>query len=121
MPLAIKISGYVLSVLDSKRICLRLDKEHIDRITAILSQMYDKTSVRDTITINVSNSRYDIAHDWAELQDLVGLHVNVTAHLRRYSYWKAREIIDDYNDSHTTITQYKGVSINAIKVSNILE
>lgn len=119
MPVAIKFSGYVLSAMDSKRICVRLDVEHVDRITSILSQMYDRTSVKDTVTINVSNSRYNISHDWSELSDLVGLHIDITAHLRKFSYWKAKELIDDYNDSHTTITQYKGVSINAVKVSNI--
>lgn len=120
MPAAIKFSGYVLSVLDKKRICVRLDKEHIDRVTQCLSNLYDRTSTKDTIIVNVTKTQYNIARDWAELDDLVGLHVDVTVHLRKYSYWKAKETIDEYNNSHTTTTQYKGVAINAIKISNIL-
>ncbi len=114
-------TGYILSIIDDRRICVRIDQPYIEKITNIMSYFYDKTTVKDTVVINVSNARFDVNIDWNELHDLKGVNVRITAKPKRYSYWKAQETYDDNNDCHITTVKYKGVTLNAERISNIRE
>ncbi len=117
----ITFTGYVLSIIDEKRICMRVDKVHIERITNLMSYFYEKTTVNDTVVVNVSNARFNISIDWESLHDLKGVHVSITASPRRYSYWKTQEMYDADNNRQINTVKYKGVSIQASRVSNIRE
>lgn len=113
--------AYVLSVIDPKRICVRVDKEYIESVSNVLSAANDKTTVKDTIIVNVSDCRFAITNiTWTDLSDLVGVNVEINATSRKYNFWKVKERTDSDNESRWTEVNYKGVSIHAKKISNIL-
>lgn len=111
-------SAYVLSVIDERRICVRVDKEYLELVSNRLTSVYDKTVFRDTIFINVSDCEFDIDLDWKELTDLIGVQIKVNVALRRYSYYKTKTTYDDNNDIRQTLVQCKGVSFLAKKITN---
>jgi hypothetical protein len=119
MPVPIIFTGYVLSILDEKRICMRIDKDYVNMISGIVSQTYDKTMIHDTIVINVKDCHINLSIDWKELTDLIGMHLRVNATPRRYSYWRTKEVFDEDNHSRITSFKYKGVSFYAQNIKNI--
>lgn len=120
MPRSVKFTGYILSLNDERRITVRLDTDHISRMTNILSRFYERTTFKDTLVVNVSNARFNVSFEWNDLKDLLGCHVEIEASLCRYNYWSPREVSSEDNDSpHRLYVQYKGVSISANKLSNI--
>lgn len=119
MPTQFTFSGRIVSIIDERRLCVRVDKEHVEKISTMISSYSDKTIIKDTLIVNVKESRFAIGIDWQELKDLVGVHVKISATLRRYSYWRNRESFDDENDRHLTTIKYKGVSVIAGRISTI--
>ncbi len=119
MPSPISFTANVLSVIDNKRICVRLDKQYVKMISSIVSASHERTVVRDTITVNVSDCRIALSIDWSDLVDLIGLHIKVNAIPRRYSYWRTKEVLDDDNNSRITSIKYKGISFYAQNIKNI--
>lgn len=113
--------GYIVSIIDKKRICVRIDPDDVDSVSAKLSKFYDKTVVKDTITVNVLDAKIAISIDWNEIQDLIGIHIKITATSRKYNYWKTVEINDDNNDRRYVNRQCKGVSIIAKKITNHID
>lgn len=121
MPPQFTFQGRVLSVIDSNRICVRLDSDHIDSISVILSTANDKTVVKDTIIVNTKDCRFSISNiEWNELSDLIGVHIKINATYRRYNYWRTKEVCDQDNNNHRITVKYKGITILAKKVSNIV-
>jgi hypothetical protein len=119
MPPQITFTAYVISIIDAKRICVRVDDEHVERISSLMSYYNDKTTVKDTIVINTGNAHFVINMKWDELSDLKGTNVKVVATLRRYSYWKNKEMLNERNERYVTSVKYRGVSIIASRVSSI--
>ncbi len=120
MPPAFNFKGYVLSVIDSKRICIRVDSEDIESVSTRLSLDNNyKTTIKDTVVVNVKDCVFSISIGWNELIDLIGIHVQINATLRRYNYTKTKVIYDDQNNPTTTMVQCKGISISAKKITNI--
>lgn len=107
MPPTIEFSGYVLSMIDSKRICVRVDRDHVERVSSVMSRLHQQTGVRDTLTVNVSNAGFHIDYVWAEISDLIGTHVRIQANLRQFSFRNEKGVL------------YKGVSTNATHIYNI--
>jgi hypothetical protein len=121
MPPQITFTAYVISVIDEKRLCVRIDDSHVERISSLMSYYNDKTTIKDTMVVNTSNAQFDIKIKWDELPDLIGTNVKVTATLRRYSYWKNKEMINDRNERYVTSVKYRGVSIIASRLSSVLD
>lgn len=122
MPPQIKFSGNIISVIDQRRICIRLDKECVERISMIISAVNDKTTYKDTIIVNVNECRFNIKNiDWNELHNLIGVHVSIVAQPRPYSFWRTKDIIDDNEMNRKINVKYRGVSIIAKQLTNILE
>lgn len=120
MPPQFTFTGYIISVIDEKRICVRVDHEHIEPVSAIISRFNERTTIKDTLVVNIKDARFVIAIEWNELADLVGTHAKIIATPRRYSYWKSREILMGDNERHLTTVKYKGVSIIANRVSSVV-
>jgi hypothetical protein len=119
MPPQITFTAYVISIIDANRICVRVDDDHVERISSLMSYYNDKTTVKDTIGINTGNAHFVINMKWDELSDLKGTNVKVVATLRRYSYWKNKEMLNERNERYVTSVKYRGVSIIASRVSSI--
>jgi hypothetical protein len=120
MPPQISFTGYITSVIDHRRVCVRVDQEHVEKISTIISNYSDRTTVKDTLVVNLSDARFAIGHDWEELTNLVGIHVKINASLRRYSYWRNREqVFNEDNERHVINVKYKGVSIIASRVISV--
>ena len=115
-------NAYVLSVIDSKRICVRIDKEDIEMVSSRMSTLCDKTTIKDTILITVKDCIMAISIPWSELTDLIGTHININCAFRRYNYYKQKIIYDDNDSSRsrTTQVQCRGVQILAKKISNVI-
>lgn len=120
MSQSIKFSGYVLSIIDAKRLCVRVDEEYLDLISSKFSYLCDKTLFKDTINLNVSHAKFRISHKWEELSDLVGVHIKVSATMRRYNYYRKRELFDHNNESKIILVQCKGICTSAQTIKNIL-
>lgn len=112
-------NAYVLSVIDAKRICVRIDKDDAEKVSTRISSLCDKTTVKDTVLVNVSDCIMAISIPWKELVDLVGTHVSINCAFRKYSYYKKKVIYDENNDSRTTLVQCRGIQILGKKLSNI--
>lgn len=112
-------TGYVLSVLDEKRICVRVDEECLELISSKLTSYNNKTTVGDTIVVNVSDANFVSKVEWNELTYFVGVHVKINAALRGYSFWKTKVLQDESNANNvrTVSVQRKGVSIIAKQIS----
>ncbi len=122
MPPQLSFTGYVLSIIDEKRICVRVDPEYVDAISTYLSSFNDKTVIKTTVIINIRECDFNVTQiDWNNLNNLVGVQIKITALFRQYQYWKNKEIIDRNNNSRITSVKYKGVSIIAKKISNVIE
>lgn len=113
-------NAYVLSVVDSRRICVRIDKEDIENISTRLSALCDKTTIKDTALVNVKDCIIAISIPWNELTDLIGTHISINCAFRKYNYYKKKVIYDDNNDSRTTLVQCRGIQILAKKISNVI-
>jgi hypothetical protein len=111
--------AYVISVLDARRICVRVDKEDIDAVSKQLTTYNGKTTIVDTIVVNVKDARFTVSIDWKELTDLIGVHIRINAKLRRYSYWRTREVVTLDNSDRIIETKCTGVSFLARAISNI--
>lgn len=122
MPPFFSFNARVLSVVDPKRICVRIDNNDLEKISAILSNVENKTIIKSTITLNISDCRFTIRNiEWKELTDLIGVHINVNATYRQYNFWRTRESgLDDNNESIRHTVRYKGITFLAKKISNIL-
>lgn len=118
-PSQVSISAHVLSVLDRKRICVRLDKSHVECISNIITNAYEQTVVKDTIIINVSACRIDLSFSWSELSDLIGVHIRADVAPRRYSYWRTNQITDSEGIQHVTTSKRRGVTFHARSIRNI--
>lgn len=115
-------NAYVLSVIDPRRICVRVDAEHVEAVTAKLTSAYDKTTFRDTILLGVADCQFDINIGWQELSDLIGVHIKVNAATRKYSYYKTKTTYDEHNnDARKTIIQCRGVAVSAKKITNKID
>ncbi len=113
-------TGYIISVIDDRRICVRVDPADVERVSTTISNYADKTTIKDTVVVNVREARFLIKNiEWSELNDLIGVHIKFGVQLRRYSYWRTRELFDDDNDSHVTTVKYKGISVIANHLTNI--
>lgn len=114
--------GYVLSVVDPKRICVRIDNEYIDMVSSVMSSMNDKTVVKSTLIVGVSDCKFNITNiEWSELSHLVGVHIKINAVCRKYNYWKTRNIFDENNNGRIITVKYKGISIVAKQIANIID
>jgi len=113
------VTAHVLSVIDEKRICVRLDKQFVETISSIVSKAYDHTVVKDTIVVNISNCHIDLSIDWAELSDLIGMHLNINMVPRNYQYWRTKSAISN-GINNITNTKFRGVTFNARRITNIL-
>lgn len=111
-------NAYVLSIIDSKRICVRVDKDDLNKVTGIYRNYSSSLIIKDTIIVNVSECRFSIDIEWAELTDLIGIHISVNAVPRKYNYWKTKEIYNG-DEPRQIYVQCKGASIIAKKISNI--
>jgi hypothetical protein len=118
MSQAFKFKAYVISVLDERRICVRISQSDLDNVTNRLIHYSDKTTVKDTVTVNITESRFSIDIDWNELVDLIGVQVEITAILRKYNFSKTKANYDDHNECRYSIIQCKGVSFIAKKITN---
>jgi hypothetical protein len=112
-------TGYVLGILDEKRICVRVDEECLELISSRLTSYNNKTTVEDTVVVNVSDANFVIHIKWNSLTDFIGVHVKINAALRRYSFWKTKDMHDEsnVNNTRTVSVQRKGVSIIAKQIS----
>lgn len=109
--------AHVLSALDEKRVCVRVDKEDVDAVLARLNSCDGTIAYKDTIVLNVANCAWNVnLVDWSVPSDLVGVEVTVRANARRYNFWRATEFFDDDNRSHTRTIKYKGVSVIAKEI-----
>ena len=108
-------------MIDANRICVRVDKEYVDKISTIMSSMNDKTVVKDTIILNIRDCRFAISSiEWKEVSDLIGVHIKINATYRRYDFWKTRDnISENSNESVRVTVKYRGVTILAKKIENI--
>lgn len=112
---------YVLSVLDERRICVRVDGEYLELLSTKFTSFNNQTTVKDTIVVNVSGADFTIRTDWKDLKDLIGVHLKINAVLKRYSFWKNKDMHEDdigNNQVHMVSVQCKGVSIIAKRLSN---
>lgn len=117
----VKFTAYVLSVVDAKRICVRIDQEYIDAVSTVLSSFNDKTVIKSTVIVNVNDCVFNINNiEWSELSHLIGVHLKLNVTFRRYNYWRTREVLDDNNIGRVTAIKYKGVSIIAKQISNVI-
>ena len=110
--------AYILSVIDERRLCVRIDKEYLEVVSAKLTTAHDRTTFKDTIAITLNDCDFDIDFTWKELIDLVGIHIKIHASTRRYSYYKTKTTYDENNDVRKSLVQCKGVAISAKKISN---
>lgn len=122
MPPYFTFNARVLSVIDSKRVCVRIDSDDLDKISTLMSNVENKTTVKSTLTLNISDCRFTIKNiEWKELTDLIGVHINVNATYRQYNFWRTKEAgIDDNNETIRHTVRYKGITFLAKKISNIL-
>lgn len=115
-------TGYVLSVIDHKRICIRVDKDCIDAVSHRISNASDRTTICDTIVVSVIGSRFVIDHKWSELVDLIGMHLRISATMSRYSYHKQITVYDNLagpsGEGRQTIVHCKGISTRARIITN---
>ena len=110
--------AYALSVIDKRRICVRIDKSDLDCVSEQLSKINDKTTFKDTVVVGVGECEFDISLDWKELQDLIGVRIKINASTRRYSFYKTKLSYDDNNILCKSYIQCKGNSIIAKKITN---
>ncbi len=121
MPHSFSFNAHIISIIDPKRICVRIDNEDLDKVSSILSTIEKRTVVKHTLTINVSNCRFTINQlDWDQLSDLIGVNVIVNATYRNYDFWRVKETnYDDTNQTMKQIIKYKGTTIVAKKITNV--
>ncbi len=112
-------NAYVLSVIDPKRICVRVEKEHLEVVTKRLTAANDKTTFKDTIVVGVNDCGFNIDFDWKELIDLVGVQISINAITRRYSYYKTSTAYDEDNNIRKWHVHCKGVSVVAKTITNM--
>ena len=116
-------NGYVLSVLDTKKICVRIDKDDIERISDCLTFLCDKATAKDTVAVNVKDAKFAISIPWNELTDLIGTHIKINCMFRKYKYYRKKNIYDENNERvenrHVHI-HCVGVTIIAKRISNVL-
>lgn len=121
MPPYFTFNARVLSVIDPKRVCVRIDSEDLDKISNLISNVENKTTVKSTLTLNISDCRFTIKSiEWKELTDLIGVHINVNATYRQYNFWRTKEGLDESNESIRHTVRYKGITFLAKKITNIL-
>ena len=113
-----KFNAYVLSVIDERRICVRIDKNDIETVCSKLSSANDRTTFRDTINVAINDCNIDIDFDWKELTDLIGVHVVINATTRKYCFYKTRTTYDEFNNVRKSHIQCKGTAVTAKKITN---
>ena len=113
-----KFNAYVISVIDQKRICVRIDKDDIEKVCHRLTSANDRTTFKDTIVVAVNECNFDIDFKWNELVDLIGVHIVLTASTRRYCFYKTRTTYDEENNVRKSHIQCKGVAVSAKKITN---
>lgn len=110
-------NAYVLSVIDAKRICVRIDPKHLELVSARLTSATDKSTFKDTVVVNVNDSNFNIDFDWNELTDLIGVNVKINASTRKYCFYKSKTHYDENNEVRKIMMQCKGVAISAKIIS----
>ncbi len=119
MPTTFTFNAYVVSVIDKKRLCVRIDKDCVSSVCNRLSNAADRTTFKDTIIINLlTKCEFKIDFEWQELDDLVGCHLHVSAFIRKYNFWRPRESFDPLRNLYTSVKQ-KGVSVVATAVASV--
>ena len=121
MPPQFTFNAHVLSIIDSRRLCVRISKEHIEKISSILSVASDRNVIKDTVVVNVSDSTFAITQiEWSDLSDLIGVEIKITAFARKYNYWRTKETTDGEDGRRFVNLKYKGASIIAQRISNVV-
>lgn len=119
MPRVLTFSGYLLSVLDNNRICVRLDRGSVQLVSDAFACAMGSNVVKDTVVVNVARARVDISFDWSELQDLVGVHLRLVATPRTYNFWSTRMIRTGDGAEREHAMNHHGVSLIASNIKNL--
>lgn len=109
-------SGYVVSVIDSKRICLRVDREDSELVN---KRVGNNTYGNDTYSVNIGRCEFKIDIPWENPSDLVGTHVKVTARPKSYSFMKEKEVVTALDRVIIKRFSCSGISIIATHLKNL--
>lgn len=110
-------NAYVLSVIDAKRICVRIDPNYLEIVSNRLTNANDKTIFKDTVIVNVNDAVFNIDFNWNELTDLVGVNIKINAATRKYNFYKSKTLYDENNEVRKSFMQCKGVLLTAKTIS----
>jgi len=112
-------TAYVLSVIADNKICVRVDRQYIQMMSNLYSDLSMKNIVRDTITINVKNASFDISVPWSDLNSLIGMHIKINSSNNKYSFWDKREYTDENGVVFKNSIRRKGITFHAKTIKNI--
>ncbi len=117
----IALTGYVISVIDEKRICVRVDEEFIQKVCRIETEAKHKNTYRDVLTINVKNAKYNISIPWDNLNSLIGMHIKTTLNYREYSFYTTHDVLRDDGITEQIKKHIIGVTYTANHIKNVVE
>jgi CRISPR/Cas system-associated protein Cas5 (RAMP superfamily) len=116
----IKLSGYVTSVVDKHKVLVKIDLEDIEKVSSVITKFGKKETYVDFVTVNVKSASIEITDvKWNELEDLKGIHINITCRLRSFDFPKLVTTYDIDNNPIRSYTYIKGVSLIAQKIKNV--
>ncbi len=115
----ISITAHVLSVIGDNKLCVRIDNNHIQKISDLYSEKFSKIIIRDTITLNVKTAAFKISIPWNNLEDLIGMHIHITAYTNYYSFYVKKENIDENGIVRSNSKKHTGISFKASAIKNI--
>ncbi len=106
----VSFSARVISVLSEHKICVKVNTNDVQKISDIYSNVFKKTSVRDTITLNMRTAVINVSIQWSNLEDLVGLDVDIVASYYPFYFNTKKEIIDEYGDVRSYVYKNTGIT-----------
>ncbi len=117
----IALTGFVISVVDENRICMRVEDDCIDAVNEIERSVKRNAHYRDVIIINIKKAKFDISVPWSDLQSLIGMHIRANLYYRTYNFPTSKTVIRDDGVSIERHFFNKGIAYRAFMIKNIRE
>ena len=114
--------GIITSVLDDRRIVVKVDDDDIANVTARLTIRTKISKIYDYITLNIKSAKFNIKNlDWESPKDLIGVQMHWTCNTRPYDFTKKIKYTDDFGNEKKGYSRFTGITIYATQVHNILK